>query len=298
MNVIEVANLTKAYEFKKGIFNVSFDVSEGEVVGFLGPNGAGKSTTMRHLMGFSIPDSGSARINGYDCAKQYFETKKKIGYLPGEPTLPQGLDGKAFIKMMGGLKGDYNQERVDYLCNKFELDLNQDIKKMSIGERRKLAIVAAFMTDADVLLLDEPTSGLDPKMQEVFVDFIFEEKKRGKTILLSSHIFSEVEKLCDRILIIKDGELVASVNAKDIKDELKKIFSIRFNNEVDYDYFKTKGFEIRDKSRKELMINIVIDDNEIDRFIKTIKNYKIKGFKEITMTLEDYFMKFYKTGRE
>lgn len=294
MNVIEVLNLTKSYEYGKGIFDVSFNVGEGEVVGFLGPNGAGKSTTMRHLMGFSIPDSGECLINGYDCSKKYYLTKKEIGYLPGEPTLPQGLDGKAFVHMMEGLRKTKNDERVKYLCDKFELDLNQDIKKMSIGERRKLAVVTAFMSDPKVLLLDEPTSGLDPRMQEIFIEFIEEEKKKGKTILLSSHIFREVERLCDRILIIKDGRIVASVNKDDIKENLRKTFSLTFYNEASYEKFCKEDFEYKTKNRSELKVSFAIDNKDIDKFIKIVKNYNIKSFSEVTMTLEDYFMKFYK----
>ena len=292
MGVIEVRSLTKEYAFNKGIFDVDFDVEKGETVGFLGPNGAGKSTTMRHLMGFSIQDSGSAKIFGYDCAKEYTNTKAHIGYLPGEPTLPQGLDGKQFVLMMEGLRKQRNDERVKYLCDKFELDLSQEIKKMSIGERRKLAIVTAFMNDPDVLLLDEPTSGLDPKMQEVFIEFIEEEKRRGKTILLSSHIFREVERLCDRILIIKDGRLVASINKDNIKDELKRRFTIIFNNLDDYNSFYNQGFRISEAIRNELKITIYVDD--MDKVIKCISNYDFKELKETTITLEDYFMKFYK----
>ena len=292
MSVIEVSELTKEYAFNKGIFNINFNVEKGETVGFLGPNGAGKSTTMRHLMGFSIPDFGYAKIMDYDCIKEYTKTKQNIGYLPGEPTLPQGLSGKAFVEMMEGLRNKYNNDRVKYLCEKFELDLNQDIKKMSIGERRKLAIVTAFMNDPEVLLLDEPTSGLDPKMQEVFIEFIEEEKKRGKTILLSSHIFREVERLCDKILIIKDGKIVASIDKENIKEELKRRFTIIFNTEIDYDNFYNDGFKIDEAIRSNLKISIFVDD--MDKTIKTISKYDFKDIKESTISLEDYFMKFYR----
>lgn len=295
MNVIEVNNLTKKYAYGKGIFNVSFNVEKGEVVGFLGPNGAGKSTTMRHLMGFSIPDDGYCKINGYDCYKEYFNTKKEIGYLPGEVTLPQGLNGSSFIKMMEGLKKVKDLDRVKYLCDKFKLDLNQDIKRMSIGEKRKLAIVSAFFSDPDVLLLDEPTSGLDPMMQDIFIDFIKEEKERGKTILLSSHIFKEVEALCDRIIIIKDGKIVSTVNKDDIKNSLKKTFSLSFYDENDYNKFILNNYDYKDKKKKDLSLLISLNDNEIDNFIKEIAHYNLKDFDEKTITLEDYFMKFYKT---
>ena len=292
MAVIEVCNLTKAYAFNKGIFDLDFKVEKGEAVGFLGPNGAGKSTTMRHLMGFSNPDSGKALINGYDCQKEYTKTKENIGYLPGEPTLPQGLNGYMFVKMMEGLRKNKNEERVKYLCDKFELDLSQEIKRMSIGERRKLAIVTAFMSDPDVLLLDEPTSGLDPRMQEIFIEFIEEEKKRGKTILLSSHIFREVERLCDKIMIIKDGKLVASINKDDINNELKRRIIINFKDINNYDLFHKENLNIINSVSKKLEVTIVVDN--MDDVIKTISKYEITNIKESTITLEDYFMNFYR----
>lgn len=292
-NIIEVSHLTKSYNFVKGVFDITFNVSKGEVLGFLGPNGAGKSTCMRHLMGFSIPDSGYARINGFDCAHEYFNTKKEIGYLPGEPTLPKGLNGDDFIKMMSGLKGVYNKERIDYLIKTFEVDTKQDIKRMSIGERRKMAIVTAFMTDADVLLLDEPTSGLDPRMQEIFINFILEEKKRGKTILLSSHIFSEVEKLCDRIIIIKDGHIVSEVSKDDIELSLQKTFKLYFNNAASYEKFILNN-EYKSAVKKEMSVSVMINNKDLNKFIDNISNYNIKRFEEITVTLEDYFMGFYK----
>lgn len=193
MEVIEVQNLTKDYGHGRGIFDVSFSVTKGETLGFLGPNGAGKSTTMRHLMGFSKPQSGSAKILDMVCSGSYNRILKHVGYLPGEVALPEGLTGWQFIRMMQGLRHNQNEERLQYLLEKFKLDPEGNVKRMSIGEKRKLAVVTAFMDDPDILLLDEPTSGLDPVMQEIFIDFIRDEKKNGKTILLSSHIFSEVE---------------------------------------------------------------------------------------------------------
>ncbi|MCR5349729.1 MAG: ABC transporter ATP-binding protein [Acholeplasmatales bacterium] len=297
MATIEVKNLTKSYSFNKGIFDVDFKVEKGEAVGFLGPNGAGKSTTMRHLMGFSNPDSGYCLINGHDCLKEYTLTKEDIGYLPGEPTLPSGLNGYMFVKMMEGLRHQKNEERVKYLCDKFELDLSQEIKRMSIGERRKLAIVTAFMSDPKVLLLDEPTSGLDPRMQEIFIDFIEEEKRRGKTILLSSHIFREVERLCDKIMIIKEGRLVAKVNKDDIKDELKRRLTINFKNKEEYDRFhKEEKITIINSLAKTLEVTIIVDD--MDYVIKKIAEYQVTNIVESTITLEDYFMNFYRKDGE
>ena len=205
MNVIEVDHLTKDYGFGRGVFDVSIHVNKGEVFGFLGPNGAGKSTTIRHLMGFSKPGSGTTKIFGEDTFDKYYDVLKKVGYIPGEIALPAGLTGKEFIKMMQDLTGIRNEERLKMLLELFELDdtaLAGDVKRMSLGVKRKLAVVTAFMSDPEVLILDEPTSGLDPVMQERFVDFIHKEKERGKTILLSSHIFSEIDNTCDRICLL------------------------------------------------------------------------------------------------
>ncbi len=298
MEVISVKSLTKVYGGNRGIFDVSFDVNEGETLGFLGPNGAGKTTTIRHLMGFTRPQNGSSSILGKDCFSEYAEIKKHIGYLPGEVSLPSGLSGNEFINMMSGLRGKRENERIKYLVDLFKLDLEQNVKKMSIGEKRKLAIVTAFMNDPKILLLDEPTSGLDPIMQEVFVDFIREEKKRGKTILLSSHIFSEVDALCDRIAIIKDGKIVSIVSAEQVKHGLRKTFELTFESQTDFNKFlKEEEFEIKGNIENKKWLSIVIEDKNVNKIIKRIINYRLAFFEEKSITLEDYFMDFYKSNR-
>jgi ABC-2 type transport system ATP-binding protein len=189
MNVIQVENLTKDYGYNRGVFNISFFVKKGETYGFLGPNGAGKSTAIRHLIGFSKPDYGKTSINKFESFAHYNEILEYVGYIPGEISLPQGLTGYEFIEMMKKLRKVKDDTLINHLTERFELDPAGDTKRMSFGNKRKLAIVVAFMHDPDVLILDEPTSGLDPVMQEIFIDYIKEEKKRGKTILLSTHIF-------------------------------------------------------------------------------------------------------------
>ena len=220
MDVIKVDKITKDYGSGRGIFNVSLHVEPGEVFGFLGPNGAGKSTTIRHLMGFSAPDSGSASIFGRESFGHYYEFLGRVGYIPGEVALPRGLTGSEFISMMQSMQGVRNDAKLKEMLDRFELDKNtlkQETKRMSLGVKRKLAVVTAFMHDPEVLVLDEPTSGLDPVMQESFIDYIHEEKHRGKTILLSSHIFSEIDSTCDRIAIIKDGRIVSDFVADELK---------------------------------------------------------------------------------
>ena len=231
MSVIEVEKLTKDYGNGKGVFDIDLYVDEGEVYGFLGPNGAGKSTTIRHLMGFSRPDSGETRINGKNTFNKYYDLLKDVGYLPGEIALPKGLTGDEFIKMMKDLRGMKGDMRTKELIDTFELDYSGDTKSMSLGQKRKLAIVVAFMHDPKILILDEPTSGLDPIMQKKFIEFVVNEKKAGKTILLSSHIFSEVDATCDKIAIIKDGRIVDRFVTADFKHRSKKCYEIDFDDE-------------------------------------------------------------------
>lgn len=297
--IIKVNNLTKDYGFNRGVFDISFEISKGEVYGFLGPNGAGKSTTVRHLMGFSKPDKGSSSINGKDSFIHYSNNLKNVGYIPGELALPDGLTGYEFIKMIQDLNGITNNERLNSLIELFKLDdttLKANTKRMSLGSKRKLAIVTAFMSDPAILILDEPTSGLDPFLQEVFIDFIKKEKARGKTILLSSHLFNEVEQTCDQISIIKDGRIVSTFMTNDLKHDKDKIYFITFKNAIDYDdnYNKKNPlFKIIKAIDDSLTIHISVNDNNIGELIKFLANYELLEFRHHAKTLEDYFLSFY-----
>lgn len=304
MHVIEVNNLTKDYGEGRGVFDVSIYVDKGEVFGFLGPNGAGKSTTIRHLMGFSKPDSGSTKIEGVETFDKYYEILNHVGYIPGEIALPQGLTGWEFINMMQDLQKIHNNEKLHELLDLFELEdvvLNGETKKMSLGVKRKLAIVTAFMSDPDVLILDEPTSGLDPVMQENFIEFIHKEKKRGKTILLSSHIFSEIDNTCDRIAIIKDGRIVSEFIADDLKHASKKFYTIDFYSEEGKNNFlekakKIKTIDIIKNEINELFVSF--DDSDLNYLISLLSELDIKSFSNRRESLEDYFMKFYKENKD
>lgn len=295
--MIKVNELTHDYGSGRGVFDVSFEVKKGETLGFLGPNGAGKSTAMRHLMGFSKPQKGSAEIMGMNCCDQSSQIMQRVGYLPGEVTLPEGLKGEQLIRMMQDMRGVKNEQLIKDLIRRFKLDPSGSVKRMSIGEKRKLAIVAAFMSDPDILLLDEPTSGLDPLMQEEFISFIKEEKQKGKTILLSSHIFSEVEALCDRIAIIKDGRLVSTVSAEEVRHGLHNIMTVELSNDKEFERFEHSGFEVNESDRENLRCSVVVDDKDINQFIRMISSFRIKRFSEHSVTLEEYFMHFYKNNR-
>ncbi len=306
MSVIEVDNLTKDYGFGRGVFDVSFKIDKGEVFGFLGPNGAGKSTTIRHLMGFSKPQSGQTKIFDEPTFDKYYEILGNVGYIPGEIALPQGLTGWQFIRMMQKLQKKENNEYLNKLLKLFELkdkELKGETKRMSLGVKRKLAIVTAFMGDPDVLILDEPTSGLDPVMQDVFVNFVMEEKARGKTILLSSHIFTEVDATCDRIAIIKDGRVVSEFVANDLKHATTKYYKIHFKNKGDAKKFlgeqkKCPFLQVIDKDEKENWVFVSTNDKDINKVIALLSEYDLVEFENHKETLEDYFMKFYKEDKE
>ena len=303
MHVIEVSHLTKDYGFGRGVFDVNIHVDQGEVLGFLGPNGAGKSTTIRHLMGFSKPGKGSTRIFGKETFSRYYEILNHVGYIPGEVALPAGLTGWQFIRMMQDLQKVKNEARLKEMLELFELDdlsLKGDVKRMSLGVKRKLAVVTAFMSDPEVLILDEPTSGLDPVMQETFVDLIHKEKARGKTILLSSHIFSEIDNTCDRIAIIKDGKIVSEFVADDLKHASRKYYTVDFKNEEEKKKFLAEKDAI---SSLELIreqpseIFIAVDDKDLNAAIALLSPLDVESFDNRKESLEDYFMKFYKEDK-
>lgn len=301
MSVIEVKNLTKDFGHGRGVFNVTFNVEQGECYGFLGPNGAGKTTTIRHIMGFSRPQQGETRVNGFTSWDNYHVILDDLGYLPGEIALPEHLTGTQFIKMMAELRSVTDMTYTNELIKRFELEPAGILKRMSLGMKRKLAVVTAFMHDPAVLVLDEPTSGLDPVMQNIFIEFIKEEKKRGKTILLSSHIFKEVDATCDRISIIKDGKIVSTFIANDLKHGKIKTFNIEFLSRTEFERFlKTNGSgicQIASTKDNRNQVNIHLDETRFNEFTALIADYKMKFFSEVKFTLEDYFMEFYDKER-
>lgn len=305
MYVLEVKSLTKDYGSGRGVFDVNLQVNKGEVFGFLGPNGAGKSTTIRHLMGFSKPDKGQTYILGKETFSHYDEILSKVGYIPGEVSLPSGLTGWEFIRMMQDLQKIHNEEKLKEMLDLFKLDditLQGGTKRMSLGVKRKLAIVVAFMHDPEVLILDEPTSGLDPVMQENFINYIHKEKQRGKTILLSSHIFSEIDSTCDRIAIIKDGKIVSEFVSNDLKHASKKYYTVEFKTNKDLLEFKNNSKEInslniiKEDSKKELFMSI--DDIDLNKTIKLLAKHNVVKFSNRRESLQDYFMKFYKEDKD
>ena len=292
MQIISIKNFTKDYSNGKGVFDVSIGIEKGEIYGYLGPNGAGKSTTLRHLMGFSKPDSGTLSIKDLDCWKDKTAIKKDIGYLPGEFALPEDMTGIAYLKLIDKLRKTNDLSYAEDLIEYFEIDTNMQIKKMSKGMKQKIAIIMALMHNPEILLLDEPTSGLDPLMQEKFIRLIKKEKQNGKTIILSSHIFEEISKVCDRVGIIKSGKLIKEVVMKDFMHSENKTYKIEFKNENDFNKIR-RAYPGADFKTKERQIIISITDREINDLISNLSSCEVAFLKEEKHTLEEYFMKFY-----
>ncbi len=295
MDIITIKNLTKDYGNHKGVFNVSIAIKKGEVYGYLGPNGAGKSTTMRHLMGFGKPDSGEIYINGLNAWTQQEKIKETIGYLPGEIALPTDMTGREYLLLIAKMRKMKSLDRMEELLNYFEITGETKIQSMSKGMKQKIAIVSTFMHEPTVYLLDEPTSGLDPLMQEKFISLMIAEKKKGNTILLSSHIFEEVAKVCDRIGTLKSGELINEISIGEIKHNNKKTYKIEFQSKKDFDgFFEETRFADNITARSDqLQIIIDIDDSDINEFIIELSKRKIVFISEQKHSLEEHFMKYY-----
>lgn len=290
MSIIEIKHLTKDYGKGRGIFDVSFSVEKGEVFGFLGPNGSGKTTTIRHLMGFSNPQAGHATINGLDCRRNAADIHRLLGYLPGEMAFIENMTGMAFIKFMAEYRGLKDLTRAKQLIERFELNPNGKLKKMSKGMKQKTGIVCAFMHDPDVLILDEPTSGLDPLMQNTFIDLILEERARGKTILMSSHIFEEVERTCSRLGIIKEGRIVAIDSIEEIKQTKTKKYVITFEDVQSAAFFSKEPLYV--ETAADCDVTVIIK-NDIKQLIEAMNKYPVTNIHEVNQSLEEIFLHYY-----
>ena len=289
-NVIEIRQLTKDYGNNRGIFDVSLSVKKGEVFGFLGPNGAGKSTTIRHLMGFIQADQGSCQINGLDCLRDHARIQQTLGYLPGEIAFMDDMTGIEFIKFMAKMKGMTDLTKAYELMERFELNPQGKIKKMSKGMKQKIGIICAFMHDPELLILDEPSSGLDPLMQNRFIELVLEEKQRGKTIFMSSHIFEEIERTCDRTAMIKDGRLISIEELQTLKASKHKTYQIMFATEELAEQFMNEGFECE---QVESTVVKVLPRNNLNYLLATLSRYDIIDLDITKPSLEELFLHFY-----
>ncbi|OXM16360.1 ABC transporter ATP-binding protein [Paenibacillus herberti] len=297
MSYIEIKNLTKDYGHGKGVFNLDLTIEKGEVFGFVGTNGAGKTTTIRHMMGFLKPQSGSVTINGKNGWTDSAQLKRMIGYIPGEIAFPDAPTGTEFLRRQAELLGLTDMTYAEKVINQLQLDPTANLKRMSKGMKQKTAIVAAFMADPDILILDEPTTGLDPLMRAQFVDILNEQKNKGTTIFMSSHMFEEVEHTCDKVALIKGGKLIAVKRTSEVKHNENKEYKIEFLAREDYLRFLSEAFTILTRRDEQNQVIIGINDADINPLFRTLKGYPIKFIKEIKYTLEDYFKGIYEEDK-
>jgi ABC-2 type transport system ATP-binding protein len=293
--MIDVKGLTKSYGGKRGIVDVSFQVGEGEVFGFLGPNGAGKTTTIRLLMALLRADSGTASIAGLDSWTQSLEIKRLIGYVPGEPALDPGLTGGQILEYFAHLRGGVDQAYLKQLIKRLDLDTSRKFRQYSTGNKRKVVLIQAFMHRPRVLILDEPTSGLDPLNQQEFDAMVLEARDEGRTVLLSSHVLSEVEKTCTRVGIIREGRLVRVGSVADLKDIKRYEITISFARPVPMETFENlEGVAAVEKLNNGTAVRLAMQ-GAADAVIKAAAQYPVVSLTSYEPSLEDIFLRYYES---
>ena len=288
--MIKGENISKKYSEAPVVKNVDIELKEGSIYGLIGPNGAGKTTTIRQLLGFTNATSGKCSIFGMDTRTNNQELQSRIGYLPGETAFFDYMTGEEFLEFMSQMRGGISDTRKHELLRYFELDPSNYIRKMSKGMKQKVALVAAFMHDPAVYILDEPTSGLDPLMQRKFIDLILAEKKRGKTILMSSHMFEEVERTCDRAAIIKEGRIVALDQIDLLKQNLRKSYFVTLQNQEDVRRLLDSSLETKqiDSHKVEIFVG-----QDINSLVQVLQGFNILGLDTSAQSLEQIFIKYY-----
>jgi len=291
--IIEIKGLTKSYGGKRGIVDVSLDVAEGEVFGFLGPNGAGKTTTIRLLMALLHADAGSARIAGLDCWQQSVEIKRLIGYVPGEPSLDPNLTGGQILEYFGHLRGGVDKAYLKQLIKRLDLDPNRKFRQYSTGNKRKVVLIQAFMHRPRLLILDEPTSGLDPLNQQEFDGMVFDARDEGRTVFLSSHVLSEVEKTCTRVGIIREGRLVKVGDIADLKDIKRYEITISFAQPVPAGAFEKLDGVVEVETLNNGSAVRLAMQGAADAVIKAAAQYPVVSLTSYEPSLEDVFLRFY-----
>ncbi len=293
--VIQTRKLTKSYGKARGIIEVDLSVKKGEVFGFLGPNGAGKSTTIRTLLDYIRPTSGSSLVNGMDPTKEGARVRRSVGYLPSDFGTYRSMTARDYLKTLLAMMRHTGPNRIEELSERMQLDLSRKIKDFSRGNRQKVGVISAFMHEPDLVILDEPTTGLDPLMQQEFYKIVLEEKEKGRTVFLSSHILAEVEYICDRVGIIKEGKLIVVERMSAFKSKTGKIMNVEFDRPVDLKTFSSiPGVTNLKKGQGNVIVMIVASD--IDAVIKEIAMHTVVDLTYDEVSLEDLFLKYY--GKE
>ncbi|MDD3613689.1 MAG: ABC transporter ATP-binding protein [Clostridia bacterium] len=291
MAVISVRDLTKKFGKFTALNKVNLELEKGDIYGFIGPNGAGKTTTIRILLGILKASGGKATVFGQDVWKDAVSIHKNLAYVPGDVKLWPNLTGGELIDLFIKLRGSNNKTRRDELIERFQLDPTKKCRTYSKGNRQKVALIVAFASDADLYILDEPTSGLDPLMEQIFQELILEARDQGKTILLSSHILHEVEKLCNKVSIIREGQIIESGDLKKLRHLTRTRMEVETKRQLE-GFDRVKG--VHDLYIKDKTVYFQVDSEEINNVIKFISPFEILRLESAPPTLEDLFMRHYR----
>ena len=292
-NAIETRELTKYYGEVQGIIDLDLQVTVGEVFGFIGPNGAGKSTTIRTLLNFLHPTSGTGQILGLDIGADSIEIRRRTGYLPGDLELYPDMTGRELLIYFANLRKIDTTDRVSELSERFDLDLDRLVKDYSSGNRQKVGLVNAFMHDPELLILDEPTSGLDPLMQQEFHDLINESRDAGRTVFLSSHILPEVDRVADRVGIVREGRLIAVDTLEGFKAKSAKTMTIEFASPVDVNSFEALESVRTAMSRNGGTVVHLTVEGTVDAVIKMAASHEVNSISTDTEDLDEVFLSYY-----
>jgi ABC-2 type transport system ATP-binding protein len=294
--VIRSSHLTKYYGKHRGIENVNLEVRRGEVFGYLGPNGAGKTTTIRTLLDFIRPTRGSAAIFGLDIRRDSVETRRRIGYLPGELAMYSNLTGEELLKYVANLRNGVDWNYVSELAKRLDCDLTRRIRTLSHGNRQKIGLIQGFMHKPELIILDEPTAGLDPLMQHEFYHLITETKNEGRTVFLSSHILPEVERVCDRVGIIRQGQLIAVETIETLKSRSLRRMDIHFAGTVARDSFANIP-GVRDLVVRDNTLNCTVVGS-LDALVKAAARFEVVNIISHEPGLEEIFLAYYNEGKD
>ena len=290
---IKIVNLTKYYGKTRGIENLSISIKEGEIFGFLGPNGAGKTTTIRCILSILLPTEGEIWIDGDKVTRQNARMRDNIGYIPGELFLPEYFYVKDFLDYIESMRIRPSILR-SKLVNLFQLPINKKIGELSKGNKQKVGIISALMHDPDVLILDEPTSGLDPLLQNVVYDLLLDAKKRGKTVFFSSHNLSEVQKICDRVGIVRDGQLVNIEDIDSLNNSIPRLLKVKLNK-PNIGILESIDLIIHHKSEQTKTYDIIIPPSKpIHLCLEALLPMEPLDLSFPPASLEEYFLQFYK----
>lgn len=290
-NIIETRGLTVYYGHQRGIIDIDLQVCKGEIFGFLGPNGSGKTTAQRVLMNVIRPTRGTASVFGQDCQKQGFTIRKDIGYLPGELSLYPGMRADTFLNLMASLRGlKIDQSYLRQLYDRLRLDPSRKIKTYSHGNKQKVGVIAAFMSKPELLVLDEPTAALDPIMQQVIMDLMRETKQDGRTVFVSSHILPEVQAVCDRVGMIREGRLIKTDWVESLTHQQFKRIRFRFRESPPENAFDFEG--VRETQREGKLLTLEIDSS-LDKVMTVALRYGIEDIETLPVTLEEIFLTYY-----